>query len=202
MVILLGMTKFLKAMRKDPELCKVSTKMATDFGILYGKAVSEIAHPDVGFTCVGMDMIPLKGNEWFIESHKDLCAGIHTAKHYNPVIMGPTFERLLEWIPPMVEAGGLGDNKEAFIGGNYVSQLDYKKMIDISKKYNLYLSIGVPDATMVSGPPSAIEEAAKVRCEYGKSHPKCAMGVDAIDYWSPQSYVEMAVEFTRKYGKY
>ena len=48
---------------------------------------------------------------------------------------------------------------------------------------------------------SAIEEETKRRCEYGKSHPKFAIGIAAVDYLTPISNFEVAIAAAKRYGK-
>ena len=53
----------------------------------------------------------------------------------------------------------------------------------------------------MNGPISDIEEEINKICEYGKSHPKFAIGIAAVDYMTPQVNFEAAVASAKRYGK-
>ena len=53
----------------------------------------------------------------------------------------------------------------------------------------------------VGVPISTIEEEIKVRCEYGKPHPKFAIGIAAVDYSTPPTNFEAAIAAAKKYGR-
>jgi hypothetical protein len=55
---------------------------------------------------------------------------------------------------------------------------------------------------VLNGLISAIEEGIKRRCEYGKSHPKLAIGIAAVGYLTPEANSEAAITAARKYGKF
>ena len=142
-------------------------------------------------------MLPVTGNEWIVDYHVDLARAL--APIGGPLFYGPTFERIVDWLPLLYEKGAVGPG--GYTGAHYCHEIDYKKVIDFHQKHDLYVSVGVPDKILLSGPASAIEEEVKVRCEYGKSHPKFSIGGDAVDYWTPQANLDAFVAACKKYGK-
>ena len=89
-----------------------------------------------------------------------------------------------------------------FAGWSAPLEVDPKQLIDTAREYNIYCSTMFSDKALLSGDLSAIEEQVKWACEYGKSHPKFALGTPGIDYWTPQAHVDAALEICKKYARY
>jgi hypothetical protein len=106
----------------------------------------------------------------------------------------------IQWLPLMMEKGLMGP--DGFAGWVSSAEVDYIKLIDHAREYNYFIACLFPDTVLLNGPVSAIEEEIKVRCDYGKQHPKFATAFGAVDYWAPPEHVDAAVAACKKYGKY
>ncbi len=196
MMIIVGMSKFLLALRNDPELCKRSTALATEYAIKFGRAIQDVCQADMRWVCIMPEALPLKNNEWVADFHAEQGKALGSL---GPMAYGSSLARMVEWLPIFWEKGVLGPN--SFCGGHYGTG-DYKKFIDFSREHNLYCSCGISDQIAITGPESAIEEQVKVRCEYGKPHPKFVITSGGVDYWTPQANLDVFVALCKKHGKY
>ena len=89
-----------------------------------------------------------------------------------------------------------------YIGWVSAQDVDFRKLIDTAREYNLVVSPLHSDKTLLDGPMSALEEEIKARIDYGKSHPKFAASVGTVDYWTPAEHFEAAVEMCKRLGKF
>src|SRR4030042_1913319 len=193
MLFMVGMAKFVKALTKDPELCKRSSAIHNELAIRFGKAVREVGRPDMCLMAIGPDLLPLKGNEWLIPLHVELSKALTPSA---PIIIGPSSIQILEWLARYYEKVG----SDGYAGGFYIHDIDITKVLPFSREHDLYASCSFPDKVLLDGPISAIEEEIRVRCEYGKSYPKFVIGMEC-DYWTPQAHYDAAVAACKKYGK-
>jgi len=197
MMDMMGWNKTLVALRKDPELVHQAADLATQFEIKFGQAVIDVARPDELFMCVMSGAMPPKGNEWVAEYWARIGKALAPQA---PISYGYAFGLTTEWLPVMYGKGALGPG--SFCGGYAVADIDYRKMIDLSRERDLCISCALPDKVLLGGPISAIEEEIKKRCDYGKSYPKFAIGIYGVDYWTPQAHLDAAVAACKKYGKF
>lgn len=194
MMFMVGLTEFMVATRRNPELCQRTMEVATEWVIKLGQALT-----DMGMDCLMMcaypGVIPIKGNEWMIEYYNR----IGTALGSQAVIWyALTYEKALDWFPIMYEKEAVGPTS---FRGWFCAEMDYQKVVDFSREHDLYCSCAIPDKVLLNGPVSVIEEEVKKRCEYGKTHPKFAIGIAAVDYITPQVNFEAAVVAAKKFGR-
>ena len=191
---MIGWTGFIIALRKNPELCRRAMDLATEWVIRVGRAMI-----DMGAGCIMMcsypGIVPIKGNEWMLECYARIgkVLGSQVATWY-----GLTYEKALDWLPAMYEREAVGPKS---FRGWFCAEMDYQKVVDFSREHDLYCSCALSDKVLLNGPISAIEEEVKKRCEYGKSHPKFAIGIAAVDYITPQANFEAAIAAAKRYGK-
>ncbi len=196
---MVGLTPFLLALRRNPELCRRAAALASEWSIKYGKAIAEEAKPESMHMCHFLGLFPVKGNEWFAEETAKV--GKALAPLGIPMYLGVTLNACIGWLPLMWEKKAVGPG--SWIGIAVTGDVDYKPMIDWSVEHDLYTCCGIKSEVVLSGPISLIEEETKKRCEYGKRCRKYVAGAgSSIDYWTPQAYYQATLEACRKYGKY
>ncbi len=190
----IGWTKSIMALRRDKELCRRAMDLATEWVIRVGQAMI-----DMGAQCIVMcsypRAIPIRGNEWMLEDYTGIGKALGSQV---PFWYALTCQQALRWFPMMYEKGALGSKS---FRGWFCAEMDYKEVIDFSREHDLYCSCALSDSVLLNGPISAIEEGIKLRCEYGKSHPKFAIGMAAVGYTTPVSRFEAAIAAAKKYGK-
>jgi len=196
MLGMMSISGFMITHRKDPEVCRKAVELADEFLMRYNQAVIDMGAHSI-WTCYGIDWLPVKGYEWTLDHH------LKCAKHAGsqvPTVITATVAAIKQWIPLIMEKGIIGPG--AYVGWAAGVEVGYKEIIDSARQYNNFVSTLFSDRTQLNGPVSAIEEEVKVQCEYGKSHPKFAINLPGIDYWTPQAHVDAAIEAVKKYGKY
>lgn len=194
MMFMVGMTEFMIATRKDPDLCRSTMDLATEWVIKLGHALIDMG-VDCLMMCAYPGVIPVKGNEWMIEYY----SRIGKALGSQAVIWyALTYEKAIDWFPIMYEKEAVGPNS---FRGWFCAEMDYQKVVDFSREHDLYCSCAIPDKILMNGPVPTIEEEVKKRCEYGKVYPKFAIGIAAVDYLTPQTNFEVAVAASKKYGR-
>jgi len=196
MLNMMGMTKSMIALRKDPEVVKRCFEIHTEFNIKYGEAVYEVCKPEAFFWCDFLGMIPLKGNEWMIPERVKVLKALSPLA---PVTGAPAMPHG-GWLDAMYDGGAYGPG--LFEGNLHSHHDDYKMLIDWSREHNVGCECLTPDTTLINGPISEIEEEVKMRCEYGKSYNKYIQGIGVVDYWTPQAHLDAAIAAAKKYGKY
>jgi uroporphyrinogen-III decarboxylase len=196
---MLGMTSIsglMIASRKDPELCHKSVDLADKFVDDYCQSVIDLGAHSM-WICYGFGWLPVKGNEWVLDHHVKIAKAIGPQL---PTVITYTVAGDMPWLPLIMERGIMGPG--GYAGWTGPVEVDYKKIIDAAREYNIYTSLMFSDKALLSGDMLVIEEQVKSFCDYGKSHPKFALGTSGIDYWTPQHHVEAALEICRKYAKY
>lgn len=194
MMFMIGMTEFMMATRKNPELCRRSMELATEWTIKLGQALI-----DTGVDCLMMcsypGVMPIKGNEWMIDYYNRIGQSLGSQALLWYAL---TYEKALDWFPVMHEMEAVGPNS---FRGWFCAEMDYQKVIDFSREHDLYCSCALSDKVLLNGPISAIEEGLKKRCDYSKAHPKSAIGIAAIDYMTPQVNFDAAIAAAKKYSR-
>ena len=191
---MIGWNQFLIALHKNPELCRRTMELATEWAIKFGQAAID-AGADCLVMCAYPGVMPIKGNEWMIEYY----VNIGKALGYQvPLWFALTYEKALAWFPVIYEKEAVGPKS---FRGWLCAEMDYQKVVDFSREHDLYCSCALSDSVLLNGPISAIEEETKRRCEYGKSHSKFAIGMAAVDYLTPPANFEAAIAAAKRYGK-
>ncbi|MFC2017825.1 uroporphyrinogen decarboxylase family protein, partial [Chloroflexota bacterium] len=198
-IVMFGMTslsKFMIMTRKDPELLKRCTDRTNELFINSCLAAKEMG-ADILWISAGLGFIPINGNEWTLDYHEKACktVGSQIPTYYTGGVAADA-----AWLPLMIERGIMGPGGLA--GWATGGGMDYKKAIDLAREYNIHCMNLASDKVVLNGPASTIEEDIKMRCDYGKEHPKFAIGIGAIDYHTPQINVDAAIAAAKKYGKY
>jgi len=198
MMYMTGWAPFVMNMRKNPELNRRCLDLATEFEIRYGRAVAKAARADGLYMCSMTGAQAAKGNEWLADYWAKVGKALAPTKAYLMYAYG--FGLAAQWIPILVERGALGPGN--FSGGLHDYQCDYKTMIDLHRKHNLYIASMNKDTTLLDGPVEAIEEEIKHLLELGKSYPKFCLAIGMVDYLTPPSHLDAAIAAAKKYGKY
>ncbi len=191
---MVGWTEFMVAAGKNPELCRRTMDLAAEWVIRLGQAVTDMG-ADCLMMCAYPGIMPIEGNEWMVEYYTKIGKALGSQV---PLWYALTFEKALSWFHVMYEKEAVGPKS---FRGWFCAEMDYQKVIDFSREHDLYCSCALSDRVLLNGPISAIEEETKRRCEYGKSHPKFAMGIPAVDYSTPISNFEAAIAAAKRYGK-
>jgi len=150
-MFMMGWTEFMKAARKNPELCRQAMSLATEWTIRMGQAAIE-AGADCLIMCSQIGFIPLEGNEWILSDYARIGEALGSQL---PCWYALTYERALDWFPAMCEEGAVGPRS---FRGWFCADMDYKKAIDFSHQNDLYCSCALPDKVLFNEPVSAIEE--------------------------------------------
>ena len=194
MMSMVGWARFMIAARKDTELCRRTMDLATEWVIRLGQAMIDMG-ADCVMMCAYPGIIPIEGNEWMIEYYARIGKALGCQV---PLWYGLTFEKALAWLPAMYEREAVGPGSYR---GWFCTEMDYRKVVDFSREYDLYCSCAPLDKVLLNGPISVIEEEIRKRCGYGKSYPKFAIGMAAVDYLTPQANFEAAIAAAKRYGK-
>jgi len=197
-IVMLGMTGISGLMiftRKDPELLKKCVDMADELYINSCLAAREMG-ADALWVSAGLGWLPIKGNEWTLDHHEKVCktVGAQIPVYYTAGVAADA-----TWLPLMVERGVMGP--EGLKGWVTGGGLQYDKAINGCREFNLHCICLSSDKTVLDGPITDIEADIKMRCDYGKDHPKFSIGIGAIDYHTPQAHVDAAIAAAKKYGK-
>jgi len=191
---MVGWNQFLSALRKDPELCRQTMNLATDWSIKLGQALT-YAGADCIVMCDYIGSIPIKGNEWMTEYYARIGK---TLGFQIPLWYALTYEMAITWFPVVYEKNAVGPNN---FRGWFCAEIDYQKSIDFSREHDLYCSCALSDRVLLNGPISTIEEEVKQRCDYGRPYPRFAIGIAAVDYSTPPANFEAAISAAKRYGK-
>ena len=193
---MMSINRFMIAGRKDPEVCKKSVELADEFYLKYCQSVIDLGAHSM-WVCFGIGWLPIKGNEWTLDHHEKASKILGPQ---IPTIITASVPADLQWLPHIMEKNIMGP--DGYIGWVSGQDVDYKKLIDTARDYNLVVASLHSDKTLLDGPMSALEEELRTRIDYGKSHPKFAAAVGTVDYWTPPQHFEAAVEICKKLGKY
>ena len=193
-MFMVGLTQFMVATRKNPELCRRTMDLAAKWQIRLGQALIDMG-ADCLMMCAYPGVMPIKGNEWMMEYYTKIGKVLGSQV---PLWYALTYEKALDWFPVMYERGAVGPKS---FRGWFCAEMDYQKAVDFSREHDLYCSCALSDRVLLNGPISAIEEEIKKRCEYGKSHPKFAIGIAAVDYLTPISKFKADIAAATRYSK-
>jgi uroporphyrinogen-III decarboxylase len=193
---MMGINQFMIATLRDPEVCKKCVDLADEFYLNYCQAVIDLGAHSM-WVCFGIGWLPIKGCEWTLDHHEKACKILGPQ---IPTIITASVPADLQWLPYIMKKNIMGPN--AYVGWVSAQDVDYKKLIDTAREYNLVVASLHSDKTLLDGPMSDLEDEIKARIDYGKSHPKFAAAVGAIDYWTPPQHVDAAMAICKKYGKY
>ncbi len=198
MLWMLGWAAFLRAMRRNPELCRRCLELATAWEIRYGQAVIDLARPDALYVCSMVGATDTTGNEWLA----DYWARVGQALGSQvPIIYGYGFGLAAKWIPVLWERGALGPG--SFCGGYHDhEQSDIKTMLDLHRERDLVIASIGSARILLEGPVSAIEEEIRHLVELGKPYVRFSIAIGMCDYWTPPSHLDAAIAAARKYGRY
>jgi len=196
---MMGMSAMLVALRKDRDLVMRCAEMADEFEIRFGRAVNEVAKPEVIELCIYSGLLPTKGNEEWVSEHWGKVCRTIAQESGVPCIYGYALKKTTEWVPIMYDHGVLGPG--GFAGGLADIEIPFKEMIDLHRERDLYISNPPSDKVVLDGPISAIEDSIKEICAYGMSYPKFAIGFPVPDYHTPPAHIDALVAAMKKYGK-
>ncbi len=196
MLHMMGMSQTMIALRKDPELVKQCTYLCTEWSIRFNQAVIDVSKPDELYYATFGGIVPLKDNEWIVDEFAKVAKAVDSSIHVTCGLAFPGGG----WLDAMYERGALGPG--GWAGNILDNRVNYKMLIDFHREHDLYCGPLFPDKILLNGPISTIEDEIKERCEYGMPHPKFAMGIGVVDYWTPQSHLDAAMAAAKRYGKY
>lgn len=194
---LMNLNDFILATQRNPELAKKCVDLADQWFIKFSQALKETGARGI-WCCYGPGMFKLKGNEWMADHYAKTCRAVVDPKF--PGYFGVGLPADLFWLDTLMEKGVMGPG--GYSGWATSGEIDYKKLIDSAKKYDIFTATAAVPKLVMTGPIAAFEEDIKQRCEYAKTHPKAAVGVYSIDFATPQHHVEAAVNACKKYGKF
>jgi uroporphyrinogen-III decarboxylase len=194
-MFMMGWTEFIRAARKNPEICRRSMNLATEWTIRMGNAAID-AGADCLVMCSHLGFIPIKSNKWILSDYVRIGKALGSQV---PCLYALTYEKALDWFPAMCEMGAVGSG--SFLGW-FCADMDYEKVIDYSRENDVYCCCALPDRVLFSDSVSAIEDETKKRCQYGKSHDKFSMGIAAVDYSTPPENFAAAVAAAKTHGRF
>ncbi len=193
-MFMMGWTGYMRALRKDSELCQRSMNLATEWTIKTGLAAIE-AGADCLILCSQIGFAPLKGNEWILSYYERLGKVLGSKL---PCWYAMTYEGALDWFPEMRAQRAVGPGS---LQGWFCAEMDYRKAVDCSRENDVYCCCALSDAILSNGPASVIEEEVEKLCNYGKSYNKFSIGIAAVDYLTPPENFSAAVSAARNHGK-
>jgi len=198
---MMGWAPFLKALRKQPELARRCCDLALEYDIKLAQTLIELARPDGMYVSGFAGAFPLKGNEWVGDQLLELAKAIKTSAPHTHLSFGYSFlSGVFEWYDILHEMGAMSpDTWDGGLGG-LSEDIDMKRVFDVHREHNWWLSYSIRNETLEKGPISAIEEEIKALSELGKSHPKFSPGVVPV-YFVPPPHVDAAVAALKKYSK-
>ncbi|MBN1317798.1 MAG: hypothetical protein JXA42_20105 [Anaerolineales bacterium] len=194
-MFMMGWPEFIKAARKNPEICKRSLNLATEWTISMGQAAIE-AGADCLVLCSQLGFAPLKGNEWMLGDYVKIGKSLGTQ---IPCWYALTYEKAVDWLPVLCEQGVVGP--ESFQGW-FCADMDYKKVIDISRENDVYCCCALSDKVLLNDQIPAIEDEITRLCQSGKSHKKFSIGIAAVDYSTPPESFAAAVAAAKMNGRF
>ena len=198
---MMGMSGFLVALRKNPELVKKCCDLANEWCKRLGKALIDVCNPDGVYYCQFTGLFPLKNNEWVADHNAELAKYLKSVDPNCHLSHGYSFlSGIFEWYEVMHARGAIA--KDAFDGGTSgeLQNADGKRIVDWHREHDIFISFGIDNVTFEKGPISAIEEQVKWICDLGKDHRRFAPSV-VPNWWTPQAHLDAAVEAMRKYCK-
>lgn len=194
-MFMMGWAEFMKALRRNPELCRRSMDLATEWIIRMGQAAIE-AGADCLVLCSYAGFAPIQGQEWILDHYVRIGQALGSQV---PCWYAVTYERALDWFPAMWKRGAVGPGS---FRGWFCADVDYRQVIDFSREHDLYCSCALPDRVLRNDPVSVIEDEIRKRCQYGKSHARFSIGIAAVDYSTPPQKLAAAVAAARRYGRF
>ncbi|MBA3035656.1 MAG: hypothetical protein FP814_04100 [Desulfobacterium sp.] len=196
-----GYNQYLKFMRKNPELCKKASNLASDWLIKLGTAVTNLGKVDYSYMCSVVGMYPIKGSEWIAGEYARIGKAVKAAVK-KPIVHAWAFNGAIDWLDEMLKAGALGD--DSFDGVMCTGDIiDYNTVNDFLQNNNMYGCYAPSDKLLVSGPMSKIEEEIKGRCDEAKKTPnnRCTIGLGAIDYYTTPEHLDASIAAAMKFAK-
>jgi uroporphyrinogen-III decarboxylase len=194
-MFMMGWSEFVKAARKDQELCRRCMNLATEWLIRMGQAAID-AGADCLVMCSYAGFMPIEDNEWMVGDYVRIGKALGWQR---PCLYALTYERALDWFPAMCEQGAVGSGS---FRGWFCADMDYRKAIDFSRENNVYCCCALPDKVVFNAPVSVIEDETRKLCQYGKSHNKFSLGIAAVDYATPLESFAAAVAAAKTYGRF
>jgi Uroporphyrinogen decarboxylase (URO-D) len=194
-MFMMGWTGFMKAARKNPEICQRSIELATEWTIRMGQAAID-AGADCLVLCSQLGFIPLTGNEWILGDYARIGKALGSQL---PCWYALTYEKAFDWFPAMCEQGVVGPGS---FRGWFCADMDYRRVIDFSRESDVYCSCALPDKVLLNDPVSVIEDEMRKLCQYGKSYNKFSLGIAAVDYSTPQESFAAAVAAAKMHGRF
>ena len=198
---MMGWSGFLQALRKNPELARRCSDLGAEWDIKLGRAMIEVCNPEALYVCQFTGAFSLKGNEWVGDQLREVAKGIKEADPNIHLSHGYSFlTGVLEWYTVLHERGSM--TRDAFDGGTGgdVTDVDEKIVMDWHREHDIYLGYGIKTGILEQGPISAIEEACKALCEFGKDHSRFAPGALVV-YNTPHAHLDACVAAYRKYAR-
>jgi uroporphyrinogen-III decarboxylase len=189
-----GWTKFIIGLRRDKELCQRAMDLATEWVIRIGQAMINMGAQCL-MMCSYLGALPISGSEWVLEYYARIGRELGSQV---PMWYGLTYEKAVDWFAAMYRSRAVGPGS---FRGWFCVEMDCRQVVDFSREHALYCSCAPSDKVILNGPISVIEEQIKELCEYGKSYPRFAIGIAAVDYLTPQANFEDAIAAVKKYGK-
>jgi uroporphyrinogen-III decarboxylase len=194
-IFMMGWTEFMRAARKDPEICRQSMNLATEWIIRMGQAAID-AGADCLVLCSYAGFAPIKDNEWMLGDYVRIGKALGSQR---PCLYALTHERALDWFPVMCEQGAVGPGS---FQGWFCADMDCRKAIDFSRENDVYCCCALPDKALLNNPVSAIEDETRKLCQYGKLHSKFSVGIAAVDYSTPPDNFAAAVAAAKTHGRF
>ncbi len=198
---MMGWSGFLKNLRKNPEFVRQACEKAVEWCIRIGRALVEVCRPEGVYACQMTGAFPLKGCEWVGDQLREVAVGIKEADPNVHLSHGYSFlTGVLEWYTVLNERGAM--TRDTFDGGTGgdVTDVDPKIIMDWHRENDIYLGYGIRTGILEEGPISAIDEAAKALCEYGKDHPRFAPGALVV-YNTPHAHLDALISAYKKYAR-
>ncbi|MBA3035946.1 MAG: hypothetical protein FP814_05570 [Desulfobacterium sp.] len=202
---LLGYNQMMKALRKNPELVQKTIKLATEWQIKLGIAVTNLGKVDYSYQCGSMGFVPhIEKNLWIADEYREIGNAIKAAiPAENPIVYAWAMEGCVEWLPTVWEknVAGPGSFDGIMVTGDITS---YQKIYDFCQEHDMYGSAAPSDRLMVSGPLSEVEAEVKGRCDCIKKSRtnKCTLSIGAVDYYTSPEHLDFTINAAKKHGKF
>src|SRR4030042_4764298 len=100
-----------------------------------------------------MGWLPIKGNEWTLDHHEKAASIL---AHQTPTVITARVPADLQWLPHIMKKNIMG-GKNGYIGWVSAQDVDYKKLCDTAREYNLVVSPLHSDKLLLDGPMSELE---------------------------------------------
>jgi len=175
--------------------------LALEYDIKLAQTLIELARPDGMYVSGFAGAFPLQGNEWVGDQLLELAKAIKTSAPHTHLSFGYSFlSGVFEWYDILHEMGAMSpDTWDGGLGG-LSEDIDMKRVFDVHREHNWWLSYSIRNETLEKGPISAIEEEIKALSELGKAHLKFSPGVVPV-YFVPPPHVDAAVAALKKYSR-